>query len=83
MWISSREYRELYDKVKKAEQTKDDLIDILSEIVLQLGNGIVRIKSPARNGYTTINWHYEDDNQTLVINSKRYGIKENSITKEE
>ena len=83
MWISSKEYRELYDRTRKRANEYDDLIAILSEVVIQIGNGQIKIKSPALNGKRTLNWSYEEDRQIMVINSKGYGIPERSLEKKE
>lgn len=77
MWISSKRYDSLWDRTYQLQKEKDELIRILSGIVVGKGGKII-IPIPSTDS-RTLRWKGLKDG-TLVVESEVYGLKEREMS---
>jgi len=72
MWLSSKKYDELWEQRFKLQKEKDELIRILSGVVVAQG-GKITIPMPSADS-RTLRWQGTKDGQ-LTIESEIYDLK--------
>ena len=80
MWVSTKRYDELWEKLNTLQNDKDTLIRVLSGVVLFYG-GKVKIPMPS-NDSRTLTWHTNEDGN-VEIKSKFHPLKSGKFDMED